>query len=135
MNLPAYMSLGWSLVCLLLGVGWGCAPSQPTTEHAAAWAKLTFDLQSLNVDGLQGPAHGLRALSYEFCIPARPVLAEQVRKIDPTVVVFDRAPGRVGCTRDQFLCIGTTHQPGYRTVLFQLARLSYVASIQEAVFE
>lgn len=112
-----------------------CTPAPQWSGHAQGLTKLTFDLTELDEQGLCGQADGLRALSYEFCIPARPVLAEQVRKIDPSIVIFDQAPGRSQCGSDTFLCIGSTYQPGFRDILLRLSALSYVESIHEAVFE
>jgi len=50
--------------------------------------KINFDLNQLNEQGLRGPPDGLRALAYEFCIPADPVLSARVKAIDPTVVIY-----------------------------------------------
>lgn len=136
MLLPPLHATYRLLLIGLLGVTLlGCTPAQQWPQGPSLWEKFTFDLESLDHQGLRGEDSGLCALSYEFCIPARPVLAEQVRKIDPSVVVFDHAPGRSQCGDDTFLCIGTTHQPGYREVLIRLARLSYVERIDEALFE
>jgi hypothetical protein len=102
----------------------------------AGWAgaKIRFDLSLLDDSGLYGPPDGLRALHYEFCIPDRPGIVLQVHRIDGSVRV-QRAPGRSGCSESELLCIGTTHQPGYREVLARLARLPYVTRIEQAFFE
>lgn len=97
-------------------------------------AKIRFDLSVLDKSGLQGPPEGLRALHYEFCIPERPDALARVRRIDGSVRV-QRARGRIGCATTELLCIGSTHQPGYRGVLAALSRLPYVARIDEAFFE
>ena len=36
---------------------------------------------------------------------------------------------------DELLCLGHTHQPGYRAVLERLSALPFVADIHEAFFE
>ena len=97
--------------------------------------KVHLDLSGVDGDGLHGPPNGLRALSYEFCIPARPDLADDVRAIDRTVQVDRSSRGRIGCTNAQYLCIGSTHQPGFRMVLNRLARLDYVARIEPSFAE
>ena len=97
--------------------------------------KIRLDLAGVNADGLYGPPNGLRALAYEFCIPAQPSLADEVRGIDPTVQVYSNSRGRIGCTPAEYLCIGSTHQPGYRAVLNQLAGLAYVARIDPSYAE
>ena len=85
-------------------------------------SKITFPLDQLNQEGLMGPPDGLRALNYEFCIPGDAVHAAQVRDIDPTLQVFMHSRGRIGCGPGEYLCIGSTHQPGFRTVLRRLAK-------------
>ncbi len=47
-------------------------------------SKITFDINTINEDGLYGPPDGLRALDYEFCIPATAAASAEVRRIDPT---------------------------------------------------
>jgi hypothetical protein len=75
-----------------------------------------------------------RSLSYEFCIPADENHWAQVRRIDPSVQV-SRSPGRIGCTKNQYLVIGDTHQPGWQTVLKALSRLNYIQRIDEFIGE
>ncbi len=98
-------------------------------------AKIHFDLSGFTDDGLYGPPGGLRSLSYEFCIPAHDELSKEVRTIDPTIECSARSPGRVGCARDQYLCIGNTHQPEFRAVLFKLSALDYVTGIEPSYGE
>jgi hypothetical protein len=98
-------------------------------------SKITFDLSRLNDQGLYGPPDGLRALNYEFCIPADPQLAAQVKAIDPTSVIHAGSQGRSKCSREEYLCIGSTHQPGFRTVLLNLAGLPFVKRINQCFFE
>ena len=100
----------------------------------APMTKIRFDLTDLDAAGLYGPPDGLRALSYEFCIPDRPDSLAEVRAIDASVRA-QRSPGRIGCVHGELLCIGNTHQPEYRAVLEALARLPYVARIEQAHFE
>lgn len=99
-----------------------------------AGAKIRIDLSALDASGLYGPADGLRALSYEFCIPDRSDAIAQVRGIDGSVVMH-RARGRIGCSPNELLCIGSTHQPAYLEVLQALSQLPYVARIDQAFFE
>jgi hypothetical protein len=89
----------------------------------------------LNDEGLLGAANGLRALSYEFCIPADEAHVREVEAIDSTIAVQRSSPGRIGCGEAEYLAIGSTHQPGFGEVLDRLSRLPYVTEIQEAFFE
>jgi len=84
---------------------------------------------------LYGPPDGLRSLSYEFCIPAGQRFTAEVRSIDPTAQIYTHARGRIGCTADQHLVIGHTHQSRFREVLQALAALAYVERIEQAFFE
>jgi hypothetical protein len=121
----------WTLVlALALPAGLPAAADGDEAPHA----RIRFDLTALDAAGLYGPPDGLRALSYEFCIPDRPDTLAEVRGIDASVRV-QRARGRIGCVDGELLCIGHTHQPAYRDVLLALARLPYVVRIEQAFFE
>ena len=124
------------LVTLILSLSL-LSPSCLAEERPRAdpMSKITFALDQLNQDGLYGPPGGLRALHYEFCIPGDPAHAAQVRHIDPTIEIFPKSRGRIGCGPQEFLCIGSTHQPGFKTVLYKLASLPYVRRIDQAFFE
>jgi len=113
----------------------GSCHSGPTATEPDPLAKITFDVERLNDHGLAGPPDGLRALSYEFCIPDRPECRDEVRAIDPTVEFMPGSRGRIGCTTGQCLCIGSTHQKDFRRVLRRLTELDYVKRIDECFFE
>jgi len=98
-------------------------------------SKITFNLEQLDEQGLYGPPDGLRALHYEFCIPADPEFEAQVRRLDPSCQIFKNSPGRIGCTEEEYLCLGNTHQADFKTVLLNLAQLPYVKRIDQAFFE
>jgi len=107
----------------------------PPAPPDAVNAKIHFDLSDFNDDGLYGPPDGLRAAMYEFCIRARADLAARVASIDPTVQIYASSPGRIGCGSDEYLCIGSTGQPGFREVLANLVQLENVSRIQLSVPE
>jgi len=114
-----------------------CSPVAPILpeEDSGAAAKISFDLSKISPAGLVGPPNGLRSLAYEFCIPAQASYRAQVQAIDATVQFYPGSRGRIGCRPDQYLCIGNTHQVGWRQKLLQLANLPYIQRIDEAVFE
>jgi hypothetical protein len=58
-----------------------------------------------------------------------------VKTIDPTVKFFAQSPGRIGCGKDENLCIGSTHQKDFRKILQRLAELMYVQRIDQSFFE
>ena len=90
--------------------------------------KITFDLSAISPEGLIGNQQSLRSVGYEFCIPAQPDTRKEVKAIDQTVQ-FSSSRGRIGCQNHQYLCIGETHQPEWKTVLLKLAELDYVKRI------
>ncbi len=110
------------------------AKTEPDSDATGA-GKIAFDLARLNVDGLQGAADGLRALHYEFCLPDRADTLAAVRGIDPSVEIQRSAPGRARCRPGELLCLGNTHQPGFRQVLQRLAALPAIREIHESFFE
>lgn len=130
---------------LALGTPWaGEGQEQEVTAHASRAEvdgfidnepKIRFDMERLDADGLHGPPDGLRALHYEYCIPHRGYVVDEVARIDPTLNIQQDSPGRIGCGQGELLCLGHTHQPGYRAVLEQLAALPMVREIREAFFE
>jgi hypothetical protein len=123
---------------LALVLGLGCRGQKTMSDDApdpAAAQKIAFDLGQLNTDGLAGPPDGLRAISYELCVPDRSECLAEVQRIDPSLELMRGARGRIGCETDQVLCLGSTHQPEWRQVLTRLADLPYVTRIAEAHFE
>jgi hypothetical protein len=119
------------LTTLALGSGQIQVQAADRSSEMNLRAKITFDLDQLNDQGLYGPANGLRALAYEFCIPADPWLQAQVKAIDPTLVISAGSKGRIRCSPDEYLCLGNTHQPEFRAVLLKLASLTYVKQINQ----
>lgn len=93
--------------------------------------KISFDLSGLSAEGLTGPETGQRSIGYEFCIPATADHLAEVTAIDPSVQYFPGSPGRIGCTPDQYLCIGNTHQSNWYEILLSLAGLDYVERIDQ----
>ena len=121
------------LLSLLLALLSACGSSRkPPSESDLQ--KIRFDLSQLDDKGLRGPEGGKTALDYEFCIPRDEALRREVEGIDPTLVV-QTAAGRIGCSPEQYLCIGNTHQARFRAVLYRLAALSYVDRIEQAFWE
>jgi hypothetical protein len=121
-------------VLMSLSLLTACGPV-PEATGPDPLAKVAFDLDELDDDGLVGPADGKRALSYEFCIPPSEECKELVASIDPTVEFMCGSPGRIGCYPDECLCIGSTHQENFREVLRKIAELPYVEKIDETFVE
>lgn len=98
-------------------------------------AKIEIDLEALDADGLRGPPDGKVAVDYEFAIPDTPAAREAVSQIDPSVNFFPSSRGRIGAQPGECLCIGSTHQPRHREILFALAQLPEIARIIECHHE
>lgn len=94
--------------------------------------KIAFDYSAIDDAGLR---NGEVAVDYEFCIPANDDLLKEVLKIDAGVKVMKSSKGRIGCTAAQWLCINSTHSPGWKDKLLGIASLSYVERIQETFYE
>ena len=124
------------LGCLLVGVALLAACDDGEVERRAApRVKIGFDLEILDENGLLGEGDGKHALSYELCLPAEEQAVAQVRALDPTAEVQVSSPGRIGCDESEVLVIGHTNQPGFRSVLLELAARDDVARIEQAFFE
>lgn len=100
------------------------------SQESQALAKINFDLSTISESGLIGTGTGVRSLAYEFCIPANPTAEKEVRSIDPSLKIYRHSPGRIGCQKNQYLCIGETHQERWREKLLNLANLNYIEKIQ-----
>lgn len=96
---------------------------------------VTFDVERINENGLIGPPDGLRSVMYEFCVPSDSARVAAVRAIDPSLEVYPASRGRIGCTDEQVLCIGHTHQPAWKETLERLAALDFVTRIDESFME
>ncbi|NJL46644.1 MAG: hypothetical protein HC929_02960 [Leptolyngbyaceae cyanobacterium SM2_5_2] len=118
----------------MLTVAYGCQPV-PAVDSASVFDKIGFDLGELDENGLYGPTDGKRSLDYEFCIPQGNAYAQEVLVIDPSVNFFPQSQGRIGCTEQQTLAIGNTHQPNAQLILMELANLDYIDRIQRVDWE
>ena len=121
------------LVLILPAILAGCSAPQPAPLDPRA--KIEFDLEALDADGLRGPPDGKVAVDYEFVIPDTPAARETVSRIDPSVHFFPGSRGRIGAQPGECLCIGSTHQPRHREILLALARLPEIARIIECHHE
>lgn len=117
-------------VCAALIVITACSslPSAPPTAspEQRAMQKINFDLSQIDENGLIGSAESKRSVAYEFCIPQDEAKLKEVTAIDSSLQFYAGTPGRIGCKRDQYLCIG---QGSTREVLLKLASLDYVERI------
>lgn len=97
--------------------------------------KIKFDISLISPDGLIGPPDGLRSISYEFCIPAIHEAVKTIHTIDSQIDIDRQSPGRIGCGKNQYLCIGHTHNKQWKDILLAVASLDYVERIEEFLGE
>lgn len=105
--------------------------SSQELKYDPALDKIIFDISVLSSEGLVGLSDGLRAISYEFCIPANNRALTEIRAINPNIEYYPHSRGRINCKNDQYLCIGSTHNPRWKEILLSIARLEYVERIEQ----
>lgn len=128
--------LKMTLLIFIVSIVASC--SSHALQKPAQWqtsSKIKFSLDDIHSNGLRGSAHGLVAVSYEFCLPADDQVYKEVQRIDPSVKFHPGSRGRIHCAQDQALSIGDTNQANWREVLNELSSLTYIAEIQESFFE
>ena len=138
MCFPNNRAAYWIVLVLILFAVLSCSKSDQTTkEHGNGdWQdKIAFDLSQIHPDGLTGPPYGLVSVSYEFCIPKDKEHLDRVLAIDSTIKSVSEAPGRIGCGKTEYLCVGDTHNPRWREILQQIATLDFVKGIERTYWE
>src|SRR5262245_7613726 len=88
-------SMRW-LATSILFLAAACSSGHP------AWPKIGFDLTKLDAEGLTGGAGALRALHYEFCVPAGERHAAEVRSIDATAQFMPRSRAASAARRSRY---------------------------------
>lgn len=109
--------------------------SQQNLTSELTLNKITFDLSAISADGLVSSSDSLKAIDYEFCIPANKQFLEKILAIDPSIQFYPHSRGRIRCTNEQYLCIGNTHNPKWKEILQSIARLDYVKKIAQTDWE
>lgn len=122
-----------TMAAILLGA-MACQPVDSTDANSAL-SKIDFDLNQLDEAGLYGPPDGKRSLDYEFCLPRDDSKASEAQAIDPSLTLYSNMPGRIGCTEEQYLAIGNSHQPNSQLILQELANLDYIDRIEPVYWE
>lgn len=97
----------------------------PVSRETQSMKKINIDLSQIDENGMIGPANGKTLVAYEFCIPRDEVKKDEVKAIDPSIQ-FSTSPGRIRCSKEQFLCIG---EGGTKETLLALAELDYIDRI------
>jgi hypothetical protein len=98
-----------------------------------AESKMNFEFSKLYKNGLIKKRG--TSLAYEFCIPNNETYIDKIKEIDESISIYKSGSGRIGCSNNEILCIGETHNKDYKRILTQIAELEYVKSINESFFE
>ena len=112
-----------------------CSTSQTNVSEESALKKISFDIGMLNAEGLYGEPEGLVSLDYKFCIPMNDDYKTEVAKLDTTINFHDGTGIKDGCSKNEYLCIGNTHQKDFKKVVIRLASLNYVQRIDQMFWE
>ncbi len=104
--------------------------SEENRYSQAIMKKITFDISEISPEGLSGESNSLRAVSYEFCIPANDEYLTEIQGLNPEINYYSQSRGRIGCNSNQYLCIGDTHNPRWKEILISIASLDYVERIE-----
>lgn len=75
------------------------------------------------------------AVDYEFCIPMDETKVAEVKAIEPDVNMPRMAKGRIGCSKEEYLCIVSTKGAGWKERLYAIASLPYVRRIIQTYYE
>lgn len=97
--------------------------------------KITFDIKKINNDGLIGLENGKVSVDYEFCIPYTEESLLEVKKIDSDIRCNHGSSGRIGCTNNEYLCLGNTGSKDFGTILCDLSQLDYIKRIDQNFWE
>lgn len=118
----------WALALLLPLLAATC----PSRATRAFFSKVRFDVSAIDERGLR---NGEVAVDYEYCIPADKQSLDQVRAIDPNVRCLESATGRIGCSKSEWLCISSTHDPAWKDRLGRLASLPFIREFRQVFYE
>lgn len=127
-----------SVVTLSLAMTVSCSREQTDVTPSPLECrpdKVAFDMNTIDDNGLTGPADGKVSVDYEFCIPLNAAARQEVSAIDPEIHCR-RGPGmRIGCTVDQYACVGNTGYQDFQEILCALSVKDYITRIDRTWWE
>ncbi len=118
---------------LLILIAFSILSCHQKLDQFESHPKINFDFSALDDKGLMGPQNGKVAVSYEFCIPKKDQYKNEIKAIDASVQ-FSKSRGRIGCSKNEYLCIGTTGKE-YKKVFSELVKKEYIKRIDQTFFE
>lgn len=129
--------IGVAVALAVLAIGWWAwrTFANPRKNAACNPDKITLKLDELDPNGrLLGQDAGA-AVDYEFCIPYSDQPLQEIHRIDPTITCQNGSSGRIGCTNDEYLCLGTTADKNAMGILCELSLLDYIERIDQTFWE
>ena len=121
-----------TLVIILISTLVGCSIFKSKAVKNAE-EKMNFSFSKLDNKGLIKERG--TSLAYEFCIPNTEANLNEIKAIDETIAVYKSSKGRIGCGKDEILCIGETVDKDYKKILIEISKKAYVKTINESFFE
>lgn len=103
-----------------------------TNESDKIISKIGFDYTAVDE---KGNINSETSIDYEFCIPMDENMLAQIKAIEPDVQTPRLAKGRIGCSKEEWLCIVTTHDAKWREKLYAIASLAFVNRIVQTDYE
>lgn len=125
MTFPSFLYVFSSLILLT-------ASKCTSLPDQAILSKIQFDYSTIDAAGLR---NGAVAVDYEFCIAADEVVFQKVIQIDEAVKLMMSSKGRIGCSKQEWLCINSTYSKDWEKKLYALASLKEVLLIRETHYE
>jgi len=122
------------LVSLLIAAAFCISASQCQEKKAdkKVLQKIEFDYASISDEGL---INSEVSVDYEFCIPKDDAKVAEIKSIEPDVKMPSMAKGRIGCSKEEWLCIVNTSGPEWKEKLYAIASLPYVKKIVQTYYE
>ena len=116
------------LVSTFFSVGQTTCQRRPSQQ---VLQKIEFDHQAIDANGM----HQGVSVDYEFCIPREQKNIDEVKAIEPEVLISQTSQGRIRCSRPEYLCIVSTRDATWKEKLFRIAALDYVKRMIRTYYE
>jgi hypothetical protein len=137
MSVPKRIIVSVALCATILAIGWWGWRTFDNSRKSTACNpdKITLQLDERGPTGHMLSQDASIAVDYEFCIPYSDQPLREIHQIDPTITCQNGPSGRIGCTDDEYLCIGNTSLKDARDVLCRLSLLDAIERIEQTFWE
>jgi hypothetical protein len=98
--------------------------------------KIGFNLEEIDANGMITlPKEGKTFLNYEFCIPRENQYLKEIQGINQNIKCHRGPRGRIGCTDEEYLCVGSANLKNFKNTLCNLSRRTFIKHIDRAFYE